>query len=75
VVENPQFAVRTVIPSAIVSDVLMNKCFLFWRPHCHFRLSVVVAIARGQFLRTMGVVENPTYAIGIAVISVILWEM
>jgi len=29
----------------------MYKCFRFWRPHCHFRLSVVVAIARGQFLR------------------------
>ena len=51
VVENPQFAVRTVIPSAVVSDVLMYKCFRFWRPHCHFRLSFVVAIARGQFIR------------------------
>jgi len=38
-----------------------------WRPertYCHFRLSVLVTITRGQFL-ALGVVENPRFAVGI----------
>jgi len=71
VVENPQFAVRT-------------------HPVCHsFRCISVsgfgdhIAISGcrsssqspGVSFFALGVVENPRYAIGIAVISVILWEM
>jgi len=34
------------------------------RLYCCFRLSVVVAIAQGQFLRAGHMVENPGFAIG-----------
>jgi len=44
------------------------------RPYCNFRLSVVVAITRGHFF-ALGVVENSRFAVGIAVISVILSEI
>jgi len=45
-----------------------------WRPkrlYCHFRLSVVVAIARGQFF-ALGEVENPRFAVEIVILSVIV---
>jgi len=48
-----------------------------WRPkrlHCHFRLSVVVAIARDQFRRA-GRGENPRFAVGIVILSVIVPEI
>ena len=41
---------------------------------CCFHLSVVVAIARGQFF-ALGVVENPRFVVGIAVMSIILSEI
>jgi len=48
-----------------------------WRPqrlYCCFRLSVVVVIARSQFL-ALGVVENPRFAIGIVIHFVIVPEI
>jgi len=51
-----------------------------WHPkhiYCHFRLSVVVAIARGQFVRAGRgrKLENPRFVVGIVVICVILTEI
>ena len=45
-----------------------------WGPkslYCHFRLSVLVAITRGQFL-VLGVVENPRFAVGIVILPVVV---
>jgi len=41
------------------------------RLYCHFRLLIVVAVARGQFFE-LGVVENTGFAVGTVILSVIV---
>ena len=52
----------------------MYMCFRFWRPHCHFRLSIIVAIALRQLHRAH-LVENPRFAVGISILSVIVLDI
>jgi len=61
-----------MIATTVVYQILQD-----WRPnrlYCYFRLSVVVAIARDQFLRA-DVVETPIFAVGIVILSVIAPEI
>jgi len=59
VVENTGFTVGIVILSVLFPRY---KYVRFRWPRCHFRLSVVVAVARGQFFE-LGVVNNPIFAV------------
>jgi len=60
--------------TATMTDCQKLRDWRTKRSYCNFQSSVVVAVAGVSFV-ALGVVENPTFAVGIAVISIILSEI